>query len=69
MRMERVRELRNRRRSFLSCIRTKRKEIGDLLNDVNGLEPVRVKLSELTDVFQTFMEAYNAYNSELVNDT
>ena len=67
--MERVRELRNRRRGFLSCITTKRKEIDDLLNDVNNLEPVRVKLSELTDVFRKFVEAHNAYNSELVDDT
>jgi len=64
-----VRELRNRRRGFLSCITTKRQEIDDLSNDVNNLEPVRVKLAELTDVFRKFVKAHNAYNSELVDDT
>ena len=36
---------------------------------MNNLEPIRFNLSELADVFRKFVEAHNAYNSELVDDT
>ena len=62
---ERVRVLRKKRGDVLSSITAKRKEINDLLNDVNNLEPVRVKLTEITNLFRSFVEAQNACNQEL----
>ena len=53
---------------MLSSITAKRKEIDDLLNDVNNLEPVGVKLTEITNLFRSFSEAQNAYNQELQDE-
>ena len=50
---------------MLSSITAKRKEIDDLLNDVNNSEPARVKLTEITNLFRSFVEAQNAHNQEL----
>ena len=44
VRGERVRVLRKKRGGVLSSITANCKEIDDLLNDVNNLEPVRVEL-------------------------
>ena len=68
VRGERVRALRKKRGGVLSSIIAKRKEIDDLLNDVNNLEAVRVKLTEITNLFRSFVEAQNAYNRELQDD-
>ena len=37
-----------------------------MLNDVNSLEAGLVKLAEITDLFQKFVESQNAYHRELV---
>ena len=68
VREERMRLLRNRRRGILSSITAKRREIDNLLNDVNNLDPVRVKLAELTQFFQNFVDAQNAYHSQLEDE-
>ena len=57
--------LRKKRGGVLSSITAKRKEIDDLLNDVNNLEPVRVKLTEITNLFWSFVEAQNTHDQEL----
>ena len=67
LRVERIRVLRKKRGGVLSSITAKRKEIDDLLNDVNNLEAVKVKLAEITDLFQKFVESQNAYHRELVD--
>ena len=41
---------------MLSSITVKRKEIDDLLNDVNNLEQVKVKLAEITNLFRNFVK-------------
>lgn len=56
---------RKKRGDDLSSIPAKREEIDDLLNDVNNLEAVKVKLAEVTDLFQKFVESQNAYHREL----
>ena len=68
VRGERVRVLRKKRGGVLSSITAKRKEIDDLLNDSNNLEPVRVKLTEITNLFRSFVEAQKAYNQELQDE-
>lgn len=60
--------MRKKRGGVLSSITAKRKEIVDLLNDVNNSEPVRVKLTEITNLFRSFVEAQNAHNQELHDD-
>lgn len=52
---------------IFSNITAKRKEIDDLLNDANNLEPVQMILAEITHLFWNFVEAQNAYRSELVD--
>ena len=68
IRVERIRVLRKKRGGVLSSITAKRKEIDDLLNDVNNLEAVKVKLAEITDLFRKFVESQNAYHRELVHE-
>ena len=65
--MERIRVLRKKRGVLSSILTAKRKKIDDLLNDVNNLEAVKVKLAEITDLFQKFVECQNAYHRELVD--
>ena len=67
IRMERIRELRKKRRGVLSAMTTKRHEIDCLLTDSNNLEPVRVKLAEITLLFRKFVAAHEAYDVELVD--
>ena len=50
--MERIRELRKRRGGVLSALTAKRKEIDSLLKDENNLEAVKVRLTEITSLFQ-----------------
>ena len=64
--MERVRELR-KKRGVLSAMTTKRREIDNLLTDSNNLEPVRVKLAEITLLFHKFVTTHEAYDAELVD--
>ena len=52
----------------MSSITAKHKEIDDLLNDVNNLEAVKVKLAEITNLFQKFVEGQNAYHRELADE-
>ena len=66
IRMERIRELRKKRGGVLSAMTTKRREIDSLLTDSNNLEPVRVKLAEITLLFRKFVAAHEAYDAELV---
>ena len=68
VRGERVRVLRKKRGGVLSSITAKRKEIDDLLNDINNLELVRVKLTEITNLFRSFFEGQSAYNQELQDE-
>ena len=68
IRVERFRVLRKKRGGVLSSITAKHKEIDDLLNDVNNLEAIKVKLAEITDLFQKFVESQNAYHRELVDE-
>ena len=67
IRMERIRELRKKRGGVLSAMTTKRREIDSLLTDSNNLEPVRVKLAEITLLFRKFVAAHEAYDAELVD--
>ena len=53
---------------MLSSITAKRKEIEDLLNDVNNSELVRVELTEITNLFRSFVEAQNVHNQKLQDD-
>ena len=39
-----------------------------MLNNVNNLEAVKVKLAEITDLFQKFVDSQNAYHCELVDE-
>ena len=67
IRMERIRELRKKRGGVLSAMTTKRREIDSLLTDSNNLEPVRVKLAEITLLFRRFVAAHEVYDAELVD--
>ena len=67
IRMERIRELRKKRGGVLSTMTTKRCEIDSLLTDSNNLEPVRVKVAEITLLFRKFVAAHEAYDAELVD--
>lgn len=60
--------MRKKRGGVLSSITAKRKEIEDLLNDVNNSELVRVELTEITNLFRSFVEAQNVHNQELQDD-
>ena len=64
--MERIRQLRKRRGGVLSALTAnKRKEIDSLLTDENNLEAVKVKLAEITSLFQRFTDAHKKYNAAL----
>ena len=67
--IERIRDLRKRRGGVLSSLTAKRKEIDIFLADENNLEAVKVKLSEITSLFQRFTETHNEYNAALVADS
>ena len=67
--MERIRELRKRRGGVLSALTVKRKEIDSLLTDENNLEAVKVKLTEITSLFQSFTEAHEEYNAALIDES
>ena len=42
-------------------------EIASLLTDTNNLEPVRVKLAEITSLFRNFVAAHEGYDCELMD--
>ena len=65
--MERIRELRKRRGGVLSALTAKRKEIDNLLTDENNLEAIKVKLTEITSLFQRFTDAHEEYNAALID--
>ena len=67
--MERIRELRKRRGGVLSALTAKRKEIDSLLTDENNLEAVKVKLTEITSLFQRFTDAHEEYNAALIDES
>ena len=68
--MERIRELRKRRGGVLSALTAnKRKEIDSLLTDENNLEAVKVKLMEITSLFQRFTDAPEDYNAGLIDES
>ena len=49
--MERLRKFRKERGGVLWAVTAKRREIDNLLTDSSNLEPVRVKLAEITLLF------------------
>ena len=67
--MERIRELRKRRGGVLSALMAKRKEIDNLLTDENNLEAVKVKLTEITSLFQRFTDTHEEYNAALIDES
>ena len=67
--IERIRELRKRRGGVLSALTAKRKEIDSLLTDENNLEAVKVKLTEITSLFQRFTDAHEEYNAALIDES
>ena len=60
--MERIRELWKRRGGVLSVLKAKRNEIDSLWKNENNLEAVKVKLTEITSLFQRFTDAHEEYN-------
>ena len=68
IRMERLRKLRNERGGVLSAVTAKRREIDNLLTDASNLEPVKVKLAEITLLFRKFVNTHDAYVAELVDE-
>ena len=67
--MERIRELRKRRGEVLSALTAKRKEIDSLLTDENNVEAVKVKLTEITSLFQRSTDAHEDYNAALIDES
>ena len=68
--MERIRELRKRRGRVLSALMmAKPKEIDSLLTDENSLEAVKVKLREITSLFQKFTDTHEEYNADLIDES
>ena len=67
--MERIRELRKRRGGVLSALTAKHKEIDNLLTDENNLEAVKVKLMEISSLFQRFTDAHEEYNATLIDES
>ena len=67
--MERIRELRKRRGGVLSALTAKPKEIDSLLKDENNLEAVKLKLTEITSLFQRFTDAHEEYNAALIDES
>ena len=47
----------------------KRKEIDSLFTDENNLEAVKVKLMEITSLFQRFTAAHEEYNAALIDES
>ena len=45
------------------------KEIDNLLTDENNLEVVKVKLTEITSLFQRFTDAHEKYNAALIDES
>ena len=64
--IERIRELRKRRGGVLSALTA---EIDSLLTDENNLEAVKVKLTEITSLFQRFTDAHEEYNAALIDES
>ncbi|CAH3175163.1 unnamed protein product [Porites lobata] len=67
--MERIQELRKRRGGVLSALTAKRKEIDSLLTDENNVEAVKVKLTEITSLFQRSTDAHEDYNAALIDES
>ena len=66
--LERIRELRKKRRGVLSSLSAKRREIDNLLTDESNLEAVKIKLPEITSLFRKFAEAQHAYHAALTDE-
>ena len=60
--MERIRELWKRRGGVLSVLKAKRNEIDSFSTNEHNLEAVKVKLTEITSLFQRFTDAHEEYN-------
>ena len=67
--MERIRELRKRRSGVLSALTTKRKKIDSLFTGENNIGAVKVKLTEITSLFQRFTYAQEEYNAALIDES
>ena len=67
--MERIPELRKRRGGVHPVLMAKSKEIDSLLTDENNLEAVKVKVTEITSLFQGFTDAHEEYNAALINES
>ena len=65
---EQIRELRKQRGGVLSSLTARRREIDSLLMDEKNLETVKAKLSEITSLFQRFVDAQDTYNAALFEE-